>query len=369
MMLAAELDRYRRSSGIVTRSTSPLDSLRENPVTLSQELFSSQDPRKAMDEILRTSPHATVNPASLSPSLTPVDDSSEAVLKQEPSMEANTSEQTSSNSPVSTQHPAAMLTDLPCQTSAELPKSFLESQTSMPPTLVWLLQLQMMQLSASAILSFCQRPLTQIAASLKAGSSLLPTPQLLATIIWLVTLPRSTSTTTSTSANSSTRTETMSQNLWQRAISPQQTTATSPSTTTLRLKSLRKILSCSPSLARPLSDATLVALRLVSKGSEDQAEVLRRGTVESRGDDELTRCLSNMALPSKELLMTLLWSIRMEEQRIRRKAARGASLDSETRSPEQGNQQARKTVLRALPNRQSRLAGMGRGGTRRTRRS
>ncbi|KAF5007039.1 hypothetical protein FDECE_6611 [Fusarium decemcellulare] len=118
MMLAAELDRYRRSSGVVTRSTSPLDSLRENPVTLSQELFSSQDPRKAMDEILRTSPHATVNPASLSPSLTPVDDSSEAVLKQEPSMEANTSEQTSSNSPVSTQHPAAMLTDLPSSDDA-----------------------------------------------------------------------------------------------------------------------------------------------------------------------------------------------------------------------------------------------------------
>ncbi|KAF4469498.1 Transcriptional activator hac1 [Fusarium albosuccineum] len=118
MMLAAELDRYRRSSGIVTRSTSPLDSLRENPVTLSQELFSSQDPRKAMDEILRTSPHATVNPASLSPSLTPVDDSSEAVPKQEPSMEANTSEQTSSNSPVSTQHPAAMLTDLPSSDDA-----------------------------------------------------------------------------------------------------------------------------------------------------------------------------------------------------------------------------------------------------------
>ncbi|KPM38640.1 Transcriptional activator hac1 [Neonectria ditissima] len=95
LLLVEELNRFRRSSGVVTRSSSPLDSLRDNPVTLSQELFSSQDGHKpnaessnpVMDDILISA--ATVNPASLSPELGPVDDSSEDVPEQ-PSKEAQT---------------------------------------------------------------------------------------------------------------------------------------------------------------------------------------------------------------------------------------------------------------------------------------
>ncbi|KAH8686606.1 transcriptional activator HAC1 [Ilyonectria robusta] len=111
LMLVEELNRFRRSSGVVTRSSSPLDSLRDNPVTLSQELFSSQDGHKAnadsstplMDDILIS--NATVNPASLSPELGPVDDSSEEAPEQS-SMEAQTSELTSATSPDLTQRPA-----------------------------------------------------------------------------------------------------------------------------------------------------------------------------------------------------------------------------------------------------------------------
>lgn len=344
LMLVEELNRFRRSSGVVTRSSSPLDSLRDNPVTLSQELFSSQDGHKAnadsstplMDDILIS--NATVNPASLSPELGPVDDSSEDAPEQS-SMEAQTSELTSVTSPDLTQRPAEMLCDLQCQTSAEMPKSFLVSQTSMPPALAWLLQLRMMLLSASAILSACQRPLTQIAMSSKAGFSLLPTPQLLTTIIWLVTLPPAsrispTSTSSTLTTSSSTKQTLALQTLWQRATSPLRTTNSTSRSTTLRLKSLRKILSSSPSLARPLSDATLVALRLVSEGREDRVGNLRRESSGTRDDDrELTRCLSGIALPSKDVLLTLLWALKVEERRIRRRS--GAVLDPETRSQQQ----------------------------------
>lgn len=340
LMLVEELNRFRRSSGVVTRSSSPLDSLRDNPVTLSQELFSSQDGHKPnsessnpiMDDILIST--ATVNPASLSPELGPVDDSSEDVPEQ-PSTEAQTSEMTSASSPDLTQCPAETLCDLQCQSSAEMPKSFLVSQTSMAPALAWL-QLRMMLLSVSAILSACQRPLTQIAMSSKAGFSLLPTPPLLTTIIWLVTLPPAsrinpTSTCSTSTTSSSTKQTLALQTLWQRATSPLRTMNSTSRSTTLRLKSLQKILSSSPSLARPLSDATLVALRLVSEGRDDRVGNLRRESNGTRGDDsELTRCLSGIALPSKDVLLTLLWALKVEERRIRRRS--GAALDPETRS-------------------------------------
>ncbi|KAM0338774.1 hypothetical protein ACHAPU_011197 [Fusarium lateritium] len=335
--LIMELNQVRRSSGLVTHSS--LEPFRESP-SLSQELFSTQTTHKTMEALVS---HNTVDPTTLSPNLSPVAELSEDILEQEPSKEVKP-EQTESISPDLTQRPAAMLSDLQCHMSAEMPKSFLSSQTSMAPTLVWPLQLQMMLFSALATLTFCQRPLTQIAASLKAGISLRPTPQLLATIIWLVTLPRSASTTTSTSVPSSTTTQTPSrQNLWQRATSPLRSIATSPRSTNLRFKSLKKILSSSPLLARPLADATLVALRLVSEGCEDRIEILRRGTDGSRGqDDELTRYLTKMALPSRELLMTLLWAIRSEERRTQRETE---VLDLETRSQLHGHQPNKKSVL------------------------
>lgn len=344
LMLVEELNRFRRTSGVVTRSSSPLDSLHDNPVTLSQELFSSQDGHKAnsessntiMDDILIT--NATVNPASLSPELGPVVDSSEDDFEQS-SMDAQTGEQTLAPSPDLAQRPAEMLYDLQCHTSAEMPQSLPVSLTSMPPALAWLLQLRMMLLSASAILSACQRPLTQIAMSSKAGFSLLPTPQLLTTIIWLVTLaPASTTSPTSTSSTSTTSSSTKQtlalQNLWQRATMPLRNVSSTSRSTTLRLKSLRKILSSSPSLARPLSDATLVALRLVSERCEDRVEVLRRESNATRDDDrELVQCLSGITLPSKDVLLTLLWALKVEERRIKRRS--GAALDPETRSQTQ----------------------------------
>lgn len=322
LLLVEELNKFRRDSGVVTRTSTPLESLRDNQISLSPELFSSQDGRPAdaanpgndiVDELIVDS-NPTVNPVALSPELAPT---KEAVAEPE------TKEQTATTSPDLTQHSAAMLSDLQCHMSAEVPRSFQESQTLTSPLLAWTLQLRMLLLSASAMISACQRPLTQIAMSSKAGFSLLPTPQLLTTIIWLVTLPpasrinplRSSTSTTS----SATRQTTSPLTLWQRATMPLRTTVSTSSSTTLRLKSLRKILSSSPSLARPLMDATMVALRLVSERGDDQVGNLQRESSGTRDEAcELTRCLRGADLPSKEVLLTLLWALRkMEAQQIK----------------------------------------------------
>ncbi|KAL7783898.1 transcriptional activator hac1 [Trichoderma ceciliae] len=361
LMLVEELNRFRRSSGVVTRSSSPLDSLQDS-ITLSQQLFGSQGGRKAstpeqslMDQIMRSTVNPTVNPASLSPELNPIPDSAAEGFSEEfPSEETKDdddnddndddeeaeeeeeeeegSEQTRDVSTDSTQRPAEMLCDLPCQ-SVEMPKSFLASQTPTPTVLAWTLCIRMMLISASAILSACQRPLMQIAMSSKAGFSLLPTPQLLTTIIWLVTLPPASrinpTSTSSTSTTSSPTTQTTSPpTLWQRATMPLRTTSSTSRSTTLRLKSLRTILSSSPSLARPLLDATMAALRLVSEGCDDRGGNSDSESCATRGDDsELTQSLRGITLPSREVLLTLLWALKIEESKIQQK--RAAVLDPE----------------------------------------
>lgn len=352
-ILVEELKRFRRNSGVVGHTSSTLAPLHDNPVTLSQELFSSQDGHKnesdqsgnsLIDDLLMSSTSSntsnlTVNPASLSPELGPVPDADEDNANA-PEVDAKPSQQTSSSSDL-TQRPAEMLCDLQCQ-SELLPKSFLASQTSTQPLLALSLQLRMMFLSASAILSACHRPLTQIAISSKAGFSLLPTPQLLTTIIWLVTIPRTSRTnrpsTYSTSTTSSTTKQTMShQTLWQRATMPLRSTASTSRSSTLRLKSLRKILTSSPNLARPLMDATMEALRLVSEGRDYRVGTEMFGADVTRGEfaGEPSH-LSSMSLPSKEVLLTLLWALKVEERRIQRR--RNITLDPKSGVPDQPNQ-------------------------------
>ncbi|QPG93539.1 hypothetical protein C2857_000584 [Epichloe festucae Fl1] len=82
LILVEELNRFRRDSGVVTRSPSPLNSLRDTPLALSQELFCSQDGHNSssdsavnlVDQLINSTANPTVNPASLSPELTPVPD-------------------------------------------------------------------------------------------------------------------------------------------------------------------------------------------------------------------------------------------------------------------------------------------------------
>ncbi|KAE9581775.1 hypothetical protein CGMCC3_g1945 [Colletotrichum fructicola] len=151
-LLVEELNKFRRDSGMLTRSSSPLDPLRSNTVTLSPELFGSHDGhRPSVDETknlvddLMTTSHGnpTVNPASLSPELSPIAEDDEA------DAEDNEVAETNVKSSDLTQRPAAMLCDLQCQQSEDLPQSWLASQTPLHPTLVFFLQLQMLGLLSS----------------------------------------------------------------------------------------------------------------------------------------------------------------------------------------------------------------------------
>eukprot|EP00918_Siedleckia_nematoides_P083489 GHVU01183016.1.p1 GENE.GHVU01183016.1~~GHVU01183016.1.p1 ORF type:complete len:532 (+),score=47.93 GHVU01183016.1:188-1783(+) len=346
MYLVEELKRVRRDSGVTTPVSSPLNPLYDTPLALSQELFSSHDNTSGdpavhlVDQLITSTANPTVNPASLSPELTPVPDepNTECHLKFEPS------EETSSTSPDLTQHPAEMLFDLQCHISGKAPKSFLDSQAVISKILAWSIQFKLMIFTASAILSACQRPLTQIAISLKAGFSLLPTPQLLATIIWLVTVPptsrvRHTSSSSTWMTSSATRRTTSSPTSWQRATMSLQTTASSPPSTTLRLKFLLNILACSPNLARPLSDATMEALRLVSEGCDDRVGGLGAECSGTRDQvSKLTQCLRGIVLPSREILMTLLWVLKVKERKISQRNVRSSrrernSSDQQSTAP------------------------------------
>ncbi|PFH57043.1 hypothetical protein XA68_15588 [Ophiocordyceps unilateralis] len=128
VVLVQELHRVRRDTGVVTRSSSPLDSLRDNPVTLSQQLFGSQDGSKAssehpadlVGELIMSTAIPTVNPASLSPELTPISDPATAAL---PTTEHQASLRTAAAPSDLTQRPAEMLCDLQCHTSAEASRS------------------------------------------------------------------------------------------------------------------------------------------------------------------------------------------------------------------------------------------------------
>lgn len=83
----------------------------------------------------------------------------------------------------------------------------------------------------------------------------------------------------------------------------------------MRIRLLRKILSSSPNLARPLMDATFVALRLVPASHDDHVGAGFSVPEELRDVDELVNCLRLTGLPSKEVLLTLLWTIKLEQRR------------------------------------------------------
>ena len=257
-----------RSSSI-TSTPGQSEQLRSAPspaVTFSQELFTSQDAQEqpiSTQPIIKSEPAQTVNPASLSPEIRPVDESANA------------------SSSDMTQHPAAMLCDLQCQSEEQRP--WMDSTTATASVISRILAITLFLNMTSEAISTLLTPLSQIVSSMRTGSPLSPTNSILTTIIWLATTTAAL--TTSTSTTSSTTTTSLRPRF------------------TLRIRLLRRLLTCSPNLARPLLDATMVAMRLAS---------------EQPAQD----CLSNADAghyggansPSVEALMTLLWAITVIER-------------------------------------------------------
>lgn len=334
LLLAEELKKFRRDSG--ARSSSPFDSFHSsNPVTLSQELFGSHDGLRAnaeakpslVDELINSTQQSnvTVNPASLSP----VPETSENEIR-EASVATPAPVDISSDM---TQRPAAMLCDLQCQ-SEKMPQSWLATQTPQSQAWTLALHLQMLMITSTAVISACQRPLMQIAMSLRAGFSLPPTQSIMRTIIWLVTRPSSRST-RSTSRSSSTMSSTTLSPQTRSRRTTLRTRSSATASLTLRLKSLQKILTCSPNLARPLMDATMEALRLASEGCETRVGDSEAGSAVTRDAHRDTQTwLAGNPLPSKEVLLTLLWALRVEERKlIRLGKLPSPPTESNTHSP------------------------------------
>ena len=162
-----------------------------------------------------------------------------------------------------TQHPAAMLCDLQCQSTRSCQTSTRPTtppRAVTPPFSANLLYLTMY----SPVYSQLIRPLMTIFISLRTGSALPPSmmnqPTALSLISWLISTPVNLlppQTTKRTSTPPVKRTS---------LIPVKPASRTSPRTPIPRLRLLRRLLVSSPSLARPLEAATGRALRLKTSG-------------------------------------------------------------------------------------------------------
>ncbi|KAI0465714.1 hypothetical protein F4859DRAFT_500041 [Xylaria cf. heliscus] len=319
LALMEELSKLRRSSGVVSRSPSPLHVFQPSPMTLSQPLFHHESPDGTAqphsgmldDLIMMPEQDGTVDPASISPELNPMADSD---LKTAPTTAAEAepvaAPSTVAASSDATQHPAAVLCDLQCP-SVEAAPSWAQTQASPYQLLLtWLM-------ASSVLISSCCRPLTLITGALKSNLVLHPTPSILSTIIWIVTLPPNFRSSTSINSSATTLAARHPARPRHTTRSPKCPTPLSASST-LRIKSLQRLLTSSPNLARPLMDATMEFLRLVSEGREDRVEGLANGSPGIKGDQSRGPLLwpDGASLPSREVLLTLLWALRVEERKI-----------------------------------------------------
>ncbi|KXX78460.1 Transcriptional activator hac1 [Madurella mycetomatis] len=139
LALLEEIRKFQRSSGVVSRTSSAFEGLRQSPVTFSQTLFGSQDGHtpaigdaNSLEQLLKSIPsptNTTVNPASLSPALSPIPETEEEQTTQPAAVAtplADATTPTANASPDATQHPAAML----CQ---DLQSTVAPSGGSAPP--------------------------------------------------------------------------------------------------------------------------------------------------------------------------------------------------------------------------------------------
>lgn len=220
---------------------------------------------------VRGSRHSTpraASPASVSPTLTPTlfkQEGDEIALDRIPFPTPSVTDYSPTLKPSSlaessdlTQHPAAMLCDLQCQSvgskEMEVPSRF---STSMPALSTSLTTLQLLFLTmTSTACSTVIHPLSQILQSLKTGSPLTFSTQEIYQhfhlILWLILTP---------------------------SLSPSKT---SSNPTTFRIRLLARLLACNPAMARPLRDATGRALQLAVRERFFQEERSVTDVVEGR---------------------------------------------------------------------------------------
>lgn len=296
-------------------------------VTFSQELFPSQalsnmsqSSLDLLNDLLNKPDQApkTVDPMTISPALSPVpeDPEFEEAPAQEPAPQqseapkqpAQTVQTPTSHHP-STQYPAAVLWhDLQCQRPVEA-ASWLSAALQNHLTSVLLMLQLASSLSTKFLTLWAQRSLTSSSTFKTTATTSwlhLPRRTALISIILAVTNP---TLKPSSSTSSSARTN---------QATAQPTTLSSSNKKTLRLRTLRKLLTCNRQLARPLQDATLEVLRLsLTKESEANQVIGLEQLVGESVAPALVRQVADGDWPSKERLISLLWAIRALERRIK----------------------------------------------------
>ncbi|KAL2836207.1 hypothetical protein BJY01DRAFT_222300 [Aspergillus pseudoustus] len=221
---------------------------------------------------VRGSRHSTprpTSPTSVSPTLTPTlfkQEGDEIPLDRIPFPTPSVTDYSPTLKPSSlaessdlTQHPAAVLCDLQCQSpdskEMEVPSRFLTSGTTSNLNLQMTLQLLFLTMTSAAY-STVIHPLTQILQSLKTGSPLAFSTEEIYRhshlILWLILTP---------------------------SLSPSKT---SSNPTAFRIRLLARLLACNPAMARPLRDATGRALQLAVREKFSQEANSVAGVSEGR---------------------------------------------------------------------------------------
>jgi transcriptional activator HAC1 len=212
---------------------------------MSSELFSESSIKQELDDlpILSTAGQSVDLDATFTPEASPAaSDLTEA-----------------SPSPDVTQHPAAVLCDLQCPSSEASPAPAERwSDEALRDRTQALATQHLFRTLHLSVYSTALTPLCELLASLKKGSRLritTITPMLFHLILWLISTPKSPLEPRTTSTSSTTPTPPISTTRTPSTSSP----STTPSST-FRTSLLRRFLTCSPALARPLKDATAAAL-------------------------------------------------------------------------------------------------------------
>ncbi|KAI8407974.1 hypothetical protein FOFC_10904 [Fusarium oxysporum] len=276
---------------------------------LSQELFSPQTTHQPTETTV--SPNATVDPMALSPCLSPVPEESEEILQQEPAKETIL-EQSENTSPDLTQRPAAMLSDL-------------QSNIGLAPA------------TSDDTLFSCGGS-EFLSTSIDTDRYLIESGHLSSPFSSATDEPYLDFDTSPFNLDNSFNDELYNTfiNDTDNGITAELQKPTDDAAAILsdefRFYELENQVSSENPIQQPLPGA--------SSNGCDKSE---RETEDSRGQDELVRCFSEITLPSRELLLTLLWAIRTEEARIQREA--GEVLDPETRSPLRVHQPSKKAAL------------------------
>ncbi len=279
--MAAEMSVFKQGGTILT----PVASSGAPSPNLEADLLHQQIIKQELDDF----PFALPTPqASLASTFSP--ESSASFSSRSPSPSNALGLEAMTTSPDMTQHPAEMLCGLPCQSGAWLastpPMTRDAAQRSQQAQMMLLYSTHLFSLTlSSAVYSNLLHPLHLIFNSLRTGSPI-PTiapqkaPMLFLLIRWLILTPANLISTTTKSRSSKPPTTTKL-----TTSSTKTKTQTNPKTTsstslrpkpTVRISMLRRLLLCSPALARPLRAATARAMRLKT------SHALRRTSIGNR---------------------------------------------------------------------------------------